>query len=47
MANTVLKASFPYIHCLNLLREDASLLSAERPFQDLAPLNEKHSCPFF
>ena len=47
MANTVLKASFPYIHCLNLLREDASLLSAERPFQDLAPLNEKHFCPFF
>ena len=47
MANTVLKASFPYIHCLKLLREDASLLSAERPFQDLAPRNEKHFCPFF
>ncbi len=27
--------------------EDANLLSTERQFQDLAPLNEKHFCPFF
>ena len=46
MANTLLTASFPYIHCLKLFREDASLHSAERPFQDLAPLYEKHFCPF-
>ena len=25
---------------------DACLRSAERPFQDLAPLKEKHFCPF-
>ena len=28
------------------VREDACLHSAVRPFQDLAPLNEKHFCPF-
>ena len=31
---------------LKLVKEDACLHSAERPFQDLAPLIEKHFCPF-
>ena len=46
MATTLLTASIPYIHCLERFKEDASLHSAEGPFQDLAPLNEKHFCPF-
>ena len=46
MANTLFTASYPYIRCLNPFKDDASLHSAERPFQDLAPLNEKDFCPF-
>ena len=33
------------MHCLKRFKEDASLHSAERPFQDLARLYEKHFCP--
>ena len=33
--------------CLKVFREDASFLTAERPCQALALLNEKHFCPFF
>ena len=39
-----------YTYCsssfLNLYIVAACLCSAERPFQDLAPLKEKHFCPF-
>ena len=42
IATTLLTASIPNIHCLKRFKEDASLHSAERPFQDLAPLYEEH-----
>ena len=40
MAETPPEGSLPHTHCLKLFKEDASLNSTERLFQDMAPVNE-------